>query len=152
MKRSELIAAQAQVRQRLADAGIALDPNTEIEVIDFGLGRWPQIGLGLVIRVNEAEYCSKYLTLEPGQECPRHFHKLKKETFFVLNGEVKLWADGQIIMLIPGESFTLLPGVLHAFDSLGGAVVEEVSTHDENRDSYFNDPAVIRDPVIVEDL
>ena len=148
MKRSEVEAAQARVRQRLQDAGLVLDPNTETEVADFGLGHWEREGLGIVVRVNEPEYCSKYLTLEPGQECPLHYHKLKKETFFVLAGEVKLWVDGQTIMLIPGESFTIKPGALHSFDSLGGAVIEEVSTHDENSDSYFKNPAVVRDPVI----
>lgn len=148
MKRSEVEAAQARVRQRLQDTGLVLDPNTEIEVADFGLGHWEREGLGIVVRVNEPEYCSKYLTLEPGQECPLHYHKLKKETFFVLNGEVKLWVDGQTIMLIPGENFTINPGALHSFDSLGGAVIEEVSTHDENSDSYFKNPAVVRDPAI----
>lgn len=151
MKHSEVIVAQARVRRRLEDAGIVLDPNTAIEVADFGLGRWEREGLGIVIRVNEPEYCSKYLTLEAGQACPLHYHKLKKETFFVLSGEVKLWVDGQTIMLIPGESYTLNPGALHMFDSLGGAVVEEVSTHDENGDSYFKDPAIVRDPAIEED-
>lgn len=151
MKRSEVTAAQARVRQRLEDTGIVLDPSTQIEIADFGLGHWGQEGLGLVVRVNEPEYCSKYLTLEPGQSCPLHSHKLKKETFFVLNGEVKLWAGGQTIMLVPGESYTLLPGTLHEFDSLGGAVIEEVSTHDENSDNYFKNPAIVRDPIIEED-
>lgn len=151
MTRSEYAAAQAQVRRRLESAGLALDPNTEIEVTDFGLGHWAQEGLGLVLRVNEPEYCSKYLTLEAGQECPLHFHKLKKETFFVLTGEVKLWADGRTIMLIPGEGYTLSPGVLHSFDSLGGAIIEEVSTHDDNADSYFKNTAIVRDPPLVED-
>ncbi len=151
MKRSEVAAAQARVRRRLEDTGIVLDPNMQIEVADFGLGHWDQEGLGIVVRVNEPEYCSKYLTLEPGQSCPLHSHKLKKETFFVLSGEVKLWADGQTIMLIPGERHTLAPGVLHEFDSLGGAVIEEVSTHDENSDSYFKNSAIVRDPVIEQD-
>jgi D-lyxose ketol-isomerase len=151
MTRSEVAAAQAQVRHRLESAGLVLDPNTEIEITDFGLGHWAQEGLGLVVRVNEPEYCSKYLVLEPGQECPLHFHKLKKETFFVLNGEVKLWADGQTIMLVPGESYTLAPGALHSFDSLGGAVIEEISTYDDNADSYFKNPAIVRDPSIDED-
>lgn len=115
MIRSEVLASQERVRHRLESAGLVLDPNVEIEVTDFGLGQWAQQGLGLVVRINEPEYCSKYLVLEPGQECPLHFHKLKKETFFVLNGEVKLWADGQTIMLVPGEGYTIAPGVLHSF-------------------------------------
>jgi N-acetylneuraminate synthase len=150
MTRSQLSEAQARVRRRLSEAGIVVDSDTEVEAVDFGLGQWEKAGLGIVMRINEPEYCSKYLTLEPGQECPLHYHRLKKETFFVLHGEVKLWADGKTIMLVPGESYTLAPGVLHTFDSLGGAVIEEVSTHDENSDSYFKDPEIVREPIIEE--
>ncbi len=151
MKRSQFIAAQARVRRRLQGAGVVIDPHTEVEATDFGLGRWERVGLGMVVRVNAPEYCSKYLTLEAGQECPLHFHKLRKETLSVLSGEAKLWVDGQTIMLIPGESFTVPPGALHTFDSLGGAVMEEVSTHDDVSDTYFKDPAIVRVPVVEED-
>lgn len=151
MKRSEVQVAVTEVRARLAAAGIILDPVLDVEIADFGLGRYASEGLGLVVRVNEPEYCSKYLTLMSGQECPLHYHKMKKETFFVLQGEVRLWADGQIIMLAPGESFTISPGVQHTFSSMGGAVIEEVSTHDENSDSYFFNSAIVRDTVIEED-
>jgi len=151
MKRSEVIAAQAVVRERLEGAGIALSPDEAIEIADFGLGRFAQEGLGIVERVNEPEYCSKWLVLLPRQECPMHYHKVKKETFFALQGTVSLWADGTEIVLTPGRQFTLLPGVRHRFGSVEGAVVEEVSTHDENSDSYFDDPAIVRDPIVDED-
>ncbi len=151
MKRSEVTAAQTRVRRRLEDAGMALDPNIPIEVADFGLDRWEREGLGIVIRVNTPEYCSKYLTLEPGQECPAHYHAVKKETFFALSGEVWLTLDGQNITLSPGQQITILPGVGHTFGSHAGAVVEEVSTHDENSDSYFTNAAVVRDPIVEED-
>jgi D-lyxose ketol-isomerase len=151
MKRSEVTAAQETVRRQLADAGIVLAPDVPIEVADFGLGDWERRGLGIVVRVNEAEYCSKFLTLRPGQECPAHSHKVKKETFFALSGTVWLRVDGRDVVLSPGERFTLRPGMTHAFGSVAGAVVEEVSTHDENADSYFDDPAIVRDPVIEED-
>jgi len=150
MTRSELITAQEQVRRRLNDVGFVLDPVTTIEIADFGLGRWEQTGLGIIIRVNEPEYCSKYLTLEAGQECPQHYHKVKKETFFVLTGTVDLELDGVPMTLAPGQSCTLKPGVNHKFWSVGGAIIEEVSTHDENSDSYFADKAIVRDPIIEE--
>ena len=148
MKRSEVTVAQREVRAQLEDAGLVLHPALAVEVADFGLGRYAQEGLGLVVRVNTLEYCSKWLTLRPGQHCPRHYHQLKKETFFVLRGVVQLEADGEVVCLTPGQQFTLAPGVWHAFSSEGGAVIEEVSTHDENSDSYFDDPAIVRDPVI----
>lgn len=151
MKRSEVTAAQAAVQRQLAAAGIVLSPNTVIEVADFGLGEWARQGLGIVVRVNQPEYCSKFLTLLPGQSCPTHYHKVKKETFFALQGEVWLRVNGENVTLLPGEQYTLPPGASHAFGSLHGAVVEEVSTHDENSDSYFDDPAIVRDPAIEED-
>jgi len=150
MKRSEVRAAQAKTRRQLEDAGLTVAGGLEIEIADFGLGRFAQEGLGLVVRVNEPEYCSKWLTLLPGQECPTHFHKLKKETFFVLRGQVKLVADDEPVTLETGDHYTLRPGVRHSFGSAAGAVIEEVSTHDENSDSYFDDPNIVRDPVIEE--
>ena len=151
MTRSQVEAAQRESRAMLSQAGLVVDAALAVEVADFGLGRYGREGLGLVVRVNEPEYCSKWLTLRPGQACPRHFHKLKKETFLVLSGTVALEADGQRLLLAAGQSFTLLPGVRHSFSSREGAVLEEVSTHDENSDSYFDDPAIIRNPVIEED-
>ena len=150
MKRSEVIAYQARVRRQLEDAGLPLSPDTPIEIADFGLGRFEREGLGIVVRVNESEYCSKYLTLFPGQECPTHYHKLKKETFFALRGMVELDVDGETVRLLPGQNLTLKPGSRHSFRSEGGAVIEEVSTHDENSDSYFDNPAIVRDPLVEE--
>ena len=151
MKRSEVTAYQARVRRQLEEAGIPLPPGTPIEIADLGLGRFEREGLGIVVRANEPEYCSKYLTLFPGQECPLHSHKLKKETFFALRGEVELTVDGVSVRLTPGRSLTLKPGSRHTFRSEAGAVIEEVSTHDENSDSYFDDPNIVRDPVVEED-
>ncbi len=151
MKRSEVTAAQAQTRRQLEAAGLIISDDLEIEIADFGLNRFAQEGLGIVVRVNEPEYCSKWLTLWPGQECPAHYHNLKKETFFVLQGEVEVIADGKAITLKTGERYTLRPGVRHSFGSLGGAVIEEVSTHDENSDSYFDDPNIRREPMIEGD-
>lgn len=148
MKRSDVIAAQATTRSQLEAAGLIVSDDLEIEIADFGLNCFAQEGLGIVVRVNETEYCSKWLTLLPGQVCPVHFHKLKKETFFVLMGEVELVADGKLITLKTGDRYTLNPGSHHSFGSTAGAVIEEVSTHDENSDSYFENAAIVRDPVV----
>lgn len=151
MKRSEILREQEVVAKMLADAGIVVSSHDEIEIADFGLGHYKEEGLGLVVRVNEPEYCSKWLTLLPNQFCPWHFHKRKKETFFVLKGEVVLDAGADHVVLRPGDSYTIAPGVDHQFSSPAGAVIEEVSTHDENADSYFRNPNVVRDPVVEDD-
>lgn len=64
---------------------------------------------------------------------------------------MELVADGKAITLKTGERYTLRPGVRHSFGSPAGAVIEEVSTHDENSDSYFDDQNIVRDPVVEED-
>ena len=150
MNRSEITAAQIKARQQLEAAGLVVADTLAIEIADFGLGRYDHVGLSLVVRVNEPEYCSKWLTLLPGQECPTHYHKIKKETFFVLHGSVEIVADGQDVLLKPGDLYTLPPSVRHSFRSVDGAVIEEVSTHDENSDSYFDDPQIVRDPVVTK--
>jgi N-acetylneuraminate synthase len=152
MRRSCVIAAQARVRSLFADAGIALGPASDIEIADFGLGHFEREGLGLVVRVNEPEYCSKWLGVFGGQECPLHYHKIKKETFFVMSGIVDLWVDGTLHVLAPGQKHTISPGVWHRFSSKEGAVIEEVSTHDDNADSYFENRRIVRDPAVEEDV
>jgi len=150
MKRSEVQDAQTRTQLQLEEAGLVISSDLTIEIADFGLGRYENTGLGLVVRVNEPEYCSKWLTLLPGQECPAHYHKLKKETFLVLHGEVEMVIEGQTVPLTPGDCHTLPPGTRHSFRSACGAVIEEVSTHDENADSYFDDPNIVRDPEVEE--
>jgi D-lyxose ketol-isomerase len=151
MKRSEYTAAQEEVRKILGAANIALSPRDEIEVVDFGFGDYRRRGLGIVVRVNEPEYCSKWLTLLPGQVCIDHYHNFKKETFFCIKGIVEINLPGKKVTLKPGEKYTLTPGTLHNFTSKDGAVVEEVSMHDENADSIFPDASVVRDVRVQED-
>ena len=143
MKMSEVRSAQEEVREILADAGIPLAPDAKVEIADFGLGKYRAVGLGLVVRVNEPEYCSKWLTLLPGQWCPWHHHDVKKETFFIHKGAVKMELPDGVLTLNPGDQYTMEPGTDHAFGSEAGAVVEEVSTHDENADSIFRDPNIV---------
>jgi N-acetylneuraminate synthase len=151
MKRSEVAIHQGRIRSMLEKAGIPVTDPRAIEVADFGLGRFEREGLGLILRVNEPEYCSKWLTLYPGQSCPWHYHKLKKETFFIHQGEGTLNVDRETIRMKPGDRYTIAPPREHEFSSSTGAVIEEVSTHDENFDSYFRDPNILRDPKVEED-
>lgn len=145
MKRADIVRYRQAARKTLASAGIPLAEDAEIEIADFGLGRFEELGLALVVRVNEPEYCSKWLVLLPGQKCPAHHHGIKKETFFVHSGRCFLRAGERELRLEPGQSCTLPPGAVHEFWSDRETVIEEVSLHDENSDSYFLDPAMVRE-------
>lgn len=98
--------------------------------------------------VNEAEYCGKFLVLE-GREAwgSLHYHKIKKETFVVLYGAVYLdvaeldghgWSTVYNGILVVGDMITIMPNARHkmqnSFDD--NTVILEVSTHDDDDDTY----------------
>ena len=37
---------------------------------------------------NNEKYCGKHLHVVPGKKCSVHYHKDKKETFYIINGEL----------------------------------------------------------------
>lgn len=143
MKRSDFEKYERIAREKLAEAGIPILPPAKFRIATYGLNDFEKIGMTLVTRINEPEYCSKWLVLLPGQRCPEHHHKQKKETFFCHRGEVILILPEKTITLKPGENYTLEPGTKHTFSSKEGAIVEEVSTHDSMSDSFFTNEKVV---------
>jgi mannose-6-phosphate isomerase-like protein (cupin superfamily) len=99
---------------------------------------------------NNDLYCGKHLHVLPDKYCSVHYHKNKKETFYVINGELSLeysrhlnkdvW-DSKIvnnIILKKGESFTIEPRIAHRFTSNTNFPCDfiEISTHHDDNDSY----------------
>jgi mannose-6-phosphate isomerase-like protein (cupin superfamily) len=98
------------------------------------------------VLVNEPEYCLKILYLYPGRKCSLHYHTIKKETFSVQSGLVRLEQRdlrGHPIdeLLKPGETRTIMPKTPHRFSSTHGAVMLEVSTHHEDEDVTRIEPS-----------
>ena len=151
MKRSEVKKAKADAVRMLQDAGIVLAKDEEVEVTDFGAADYETTGLGLIVRINEPEYASKWLTVLPGQTCPNHYHKLIKETFFVMKGDVRMVMGDDEVEMGPGDKVTLPAGTWHTFTSRNGAVIEEITTHQVADDSYFEDPTIQRHARIEDD-
>jgi len=91
--------------------------------------------------VNSPLYCAKLLVLEPGMQCSYHRHKVKDETFFMLEGAGVYvqhcvnpfpWYN---TALLPGDNFHVPPGLYHRFWSAEGpAVLLEVSTQHSDDD------------------
>ena len=91
------------------------------------------------ILVNNDRYCAKLLHIQPGYECSLHYHKIKKETFIVIEGRVRLVignrTDTKAHILAIGDSITLDPFTWHRFSSYnsGTSVILEVSsTHSDD--------------------
>ena len=140
-----------------------------IEVADFGLGRFEETGLTLLVYVNTDRHCAKELVLLPRQTCAEHRHPPfdgtpgKEETFRCRKGAAYLYVEGDPtprractppagvytvfheIALGPGDQFTIPPDTLHWFQAgPDGAVVTEFSTQSRDDLDVFSDPAVTR--------
>ena len=72
-------------------------PAVEPLALDFGLGRFSEIGeIEFSVANQEAAgYCGKFLFVDDHQTCPYHRHDLKHETFFVMKGTVWMAIDGE---------------------------------------------------------
>lgn len=143
-----------------------------MELTDFGLGDFYNIGLGVIIYVNTERVCAKELAMTPFQICPQHKHPNimknpgKEETFRCRWGEVYLYIDGSNtknikavipekyserfnvfneILLKPGDQYTLPPNTGHWFQSgPQGAVLSEFSTHSYDDGDIFYDKDIER--------
>ena len=93
------------------------------------------------ILVDDEDYCCKLLNIHPKKKCSLHFHSIKKETFLVRSGLVRLEHGNQDELLKPGESRTIMPETPHRFSSVHGAIILEVSTHHSDEDVTRLEPS-----------
>ena len=116
-------------------------PPAEPLVLDFGLGDFWRTGLIECWVANEAEagYCGKYLFVFAGQSCPRHCHRTKHETFFVVKGRVRMGLAGTDRELAAGDVLPMPPGTPHGFTGLHPALLLEVSKPCVLDDNEFED-------------
>lgn len=143
----QLMAIRLQAIAMLSQAGISLNAEAEIELSHhYGIERFREFGAILVTCYNN-EYAKKILIQLPRQKHPYHFHKEKKETFQLLWGDMEFTVEGNKHNMAPGELLTVERGQWHKFQTLHGAIVEEVSTQAIVGDSYYEDPIIADQPV-----
>ena len=90
--------------------------------------------------VNNELYCGKILTCFQGNwssEGLFHYHKLKDETFYILEGELLLDIAGNQIIMRQGDTIRISPNTKHRFMALTPICkIIEISTHHNDEDSY----------------
>ena len=86
--------------------------------------------------VNTERYCGKILRLKRKHRSSLHYHINKDETFLCMDGTVLVeygrdWLNE--VLLRPGMSIRLLPGMPHRFEAIGdeAEVVEFSTPHDD---------------------
>lgn len=135
--------ALREFKQQVRQWGLALPP-VEPLVLDFGLGQFRHTGLIEYWIANEATagYCGKYLFVFKGQTCPKHRHRIKHETFFLLKGRIRVEYRGRTIDLKPGGVLPIRPGHYHSFTGLEPALLLELSMPCAVDDNDFANPAI----------
>jgi mannose-6-phosphate isomerase-like protein (cupin superfamily) len=89
-----------------------------------------------------ALYTGKRLFFAKGQHSSLHYHCQKLETYYIHSGEllVRLRAgrgEDRLITLKKGNTLLIPPGLMHQDGGLEDTVIIEVSTHDEDSDSFI---------------
>jgi quercetin dioxygenase-like cupin family protein len=133
----------AHCRDTIRGWGLTM-PDVEPLALDFGLGKFDEIGEieFWVANEEEAGYCGKFLFVADGQTCPYHRHDVKHETFFVMKGAVRMVVDGEEKILREGDTLVMSPGQRHSFTGVGPALLLEVSMPSTRQDNFFADPAI----------
>lgn len=132
----------------ISEAGIVLNDKAEMELSHhYGLERFREVGCLIVNLVNR-EYCKKIIVVFPGQQHPEQYHIKKEETFHVLQGELQAMLNGIQHVAKQGDIIVIERGVKHAFSSVKGAIIEEVSTTHFRNDSFYTDSKIAeQDPM-----
>ncbi len=85
-----------------------------------------------VIEIND-RYMMKKLTMWKGHRCSIQYHNIKRETIYVLSGQLRIYSgptqekmESRIFQ--SGETITLLPGVVHRMEAVEDSVYLEAST------------------------
>jgi len=135
--------ALAAFAEQLRAWGLAM-PDVKPLALDFGLGDFHRIGLIEYWIANEvkAGYCGKFLFLFDRQTCPRHHHREKLETFFIVKGDVEMDYDSKIWRMKPGDVLLVECGKPHQFRGIGPALILEISKPCIVADNYFADPNI----------
>ena len=65
------------------------------------------------------EYCDKDITIHAGQVLSLQSHKLRRETWTVVEGVLTVLVDGQRLELQPGQTVHIPKGSIHCMAALG---------------------------------
>jgi mannose-6-phosphate isomerase-like protein (cupin superfamily) len=94
------------------------------------------------IFANNEQYCGKLLIFNKGADFSTHYHLLKTESFYVLDGQLLMKyfdltnADEKERILNKGDIVDIPRGCPHKVTAITDATIIEVSSQDFSYDSY----------------
>lgn len=130
------------IKGLIFEAGIALNDESEMELSHhYGIKNFRQTGAAIINVINR-EYCKKLIALLPGQGHPKHYHKVKEESFQVLYGALDCEIEGKMKHMKAGDIVTISRNQIHSFSTEKGVIFEEISTTHVKGDSYYEDKMI----------
>ena len=76
------------------------------------------------------------MLIKDGYYCSYHKHKIKDETFYILDGALEVVKEGQYLIVKTGETLHLKPNEYHSFRALKDTTFFEFSTQHLDEDNY----------------
>ncbi|MGA9668231.1 MAG: cupin domain-containing protein [Terracidiphilus sp.] len=97
---------------------------------------------GRIETILSEDVAAKRIFVQKGGRGSLEFHVEKRETYYIHSGLVRVGlrigrAENHSIVMSPGESYDVRPGVMHLREGLEDTVIIEVSTRDSDSDSYL---------------
>lgn len=97
---------------------------------------------GRIETILSEDVAAKRIFVQKGGQGSLEFHVEKRETYYIHSGLVRVGlrigrAENRSIVMGPGESYDVRPGVMHLRIGLEDTVIIEVSTRDSDSDSYL---------------
>jgi len=109
----------------------------------YGIDKFYEYGTCMITLVNK-DYCKKIIYQFPNQTNPEHFHKIKEETFIILDGNLTVTVEGTVSILEKGDILTIPVGSKHSFTTKNGCIFEEISTQHHKDDSFYTDEKIMQ--------
>jgi quercetin dioxygenase-like cupin family protein len=135
--------ALKECHEIVASWGLRL-PDVSPDPLHFGFDDFYDIGI-IEFNINnnvEHGYCGKFIFMFKGQMCPMHHHKIKHETFFLVQGKVDMQLAGRKIIMNQGDILIVEQNAKHEFTALEDSLILESSMPDLVDDSIFDDQRI----------
>ena len=135
LKLAGMPSATAYIFRGTASDSVATGKATR--TCDFRSKYW-----GSIETIVNAEYTGKRLFFRKGQHSSLHFHCAKIETYFIHSGCLLLRlragrGEDRWFVLPAGSTLDIPPGLMHQSGAIEDTVIIEISTHDEDSDSFL---------------
>ena len=119
-----------------------LTPRPHLDGLDTSTIKRVDKGWGHELWIVNKDYCGKLLHFEKGRRCSWHYHRLKDEVCYLHSGRLLVRfghgddpATAQSVVLLPGMSFEVPPGLRHRMEAQEDSDLFEFSTHHDEDDS-----------------